>query len=196
MRKYLWILAAAGVLLLGSGVLVWNAKTAPPATTPAVKAPPMPVQVKTKTRNVYTYDSVSKVGELTFTLQKYTSATENWVKLVASSLVFEITNQDYMTAQTPMPQTELIPVSNTARDDWEPFNETAGIDIEGLETIQSKWFVVNGGLSENPQWTWENFFDDPCNVDRVFMNVGYWNPNIAVDHGKQPLALSVEEETP
>jgi len=197
MKKYLWILAVAGVLLLGSGVLVWNAKTAPPEPRifplSSLPAPvPMPVQTKTKTRNVY--DGSTKVGELTFTIQKSTTAPSgpNWIT-ISSTMVFEVTNTDYMTDASPMPTTEIIPLAN-GDDTASSLNEKSGILVGHVDLEMDACFQLMGRFTDS-SWTWNDFFTDPLDQTHMKLGVCYWNTDYHVTQPYKYLALEAKEET-
>lgn len=176
MRKHLWILAAVGVLLLAGGFLTWSAKTAP--TPNAVKTTVMPRLIVTKTRTRNVYDGSTKVGELTFSIQKDT--TLNTIKIVTDSLVFEVTNNSYKTDQSPLPTTENISLAEATSPlyNLETVTEEAGGYIGSQGDGGSCWFAVAWcAMDDEAGWTWNTFFTDPLDYDDTRLWVFYRNEN-------------------
>lgn len=190
-QRYVWILGLIGTLLI-IGAVTWNARTAPASIAPA-PACVMPVGTKTETRNVY--DGMTKVGELTFTIQKYSSQTDGWVKVLASSLLFEVTNSDYMTNQIPMPQVESIQLAGGSADIKEVPTETSfGQLIGNLGSIGSAWFAVDF-QHVTDGWSWDDFYTDPANYSDMQIHVSYKNTNRVVPPTDDVDWLVVKEES-
>lgn len=126
-------------------------------------------------------------------MQKHTSMSLNYVKLVAGSMVFEVTNTNYMTQQTPALQLESIPLASTAVDDAEQLAETAGITVGRPYAGMEYGFLVNGTLNGH---TWNDFFADPFDSGNDFtLLVVYYNPDTVGFASQYVFVLTVKEKT-
>lgn len=192
------VLCMIALLLLGCGLLACQRRSAPEEERAAVSLPPAStpnVQTKTVTRNVY--DGSIKVGELTFTVEATTVVTTECeipaIRVSVSSLVFEVTNRDYMTAGMPARQREAIPVARGAKDDWEQLEEEAGLQIGSPDRDIDRYYTLRGSMCG---LTWFDFFNDPADTrEAMGMWVTYYNTNTVTAPGKLPFDLTVKEAT-
>jgi hypothetical protein len=183
MRKLLFILIPA--IALSAIAMAWPGESTEPIPS---------ITSNSITRNVY--DGITKVGELSFVIKKYTPLSgEGWVKVAPGDVEFIVTNTDYMTVTQPMPMQEEIDIQSgavTEQDDW---SETCPIQIVGetwcsTDPAFSFWTFFFDGFD------WEDFYDDCDNQADTDSFVEY--RNLGADTEYMPdswLWLEVKEET-